>query len=317
MRLQTSLNTVRSYVGFSTTTPQRRGAVFAVKGGPSFAPQKSLDALDPQGCTTAVDHRLEYLLHPSSALKQQVAAIFGLIDRVLVVKFAPLLLLQAQREADASSVNPTLTDLGQSPYHPLLGQGVCNLSQAGGVGDARKTIPLFLEVNLLPAGLAGEILFGDLVFPLASFAVDHRNVSGFGESSQTTAEAASQAHEVRVVQMLFRPVQLLPPGAEPAAGVTHAKVGVQDKAIHTIVRSFEKVSVVLAQCVWHPVTLPHPQRSRKNNGDGRRVSTSCVCCPARGPFFRAKSRKKPRALYSRVPDLVGPYALPSLVSSLS
>src|SRR5437667_4301917 len=120
--------------------------------------------------------------------------------------------------------------------------------------------------------------------PLASFAVDYRNVSGFGESSQTTAEAASQAHEVRVVQMLFRPVQLLPPGAEPAAGVTPAKVGVQDKAIHTIVRASEKVSVVLAQCVWHPVTLPHPQRSRKNNGDGRRVSTSCVCCPARGPF---------------------------------
>src|SRR5205809_3377471 len=144
--------------------------------------------------------------------------------------------------------------------------------------------------------MAGQIRIGDLVFPLASFAVDHRNVSGFGESSQTTAEAASQAHEVRVVQMLFRPVQLLPPGAEPAAGVTHAKVGVQDKAIHTIVRAFEKASVVLAQCVWHPVTLPHPQRSRKSNGNGRRVSTSCVCCPARGPFFRAQSRKKPSSL---------------------
>src|SRR5438445_2620093 len=96
--------------------------------------------------------------------------------------------------------------------------------------------------------------------------------------------------------MLFRPVQLLPPGAEATARVAHAKVRVQHNAVHTIVRAFEKVSVVLAQCVWHPVTLPHPQRSRKNNGDGRRVSTSCVCCPARGPFFRAKSRKKPRSL---------------------
>src|SRR5438309_11209445 len=375
MRLQTILNTVRSIRRFlDHDSPAPGRAVFAVKGRPSFAPQESLDALDPQGCTTAVDHRLEYLLHASSALKQHVAAIFCLIDRVLVVKFASLLLLQAQGEAEASSVNPTLTDLGQSPYHPRVGHGVSDLRQAGGVRDARKTIPLFLEVNLLPAGLAGDIFmtiqdhlrrkrrmpgdfkgdvpplwipdvervvvdvghrllplqvalaadlpnrglslgdqnqeqprlpgmagqirFGDLVFPLASFAVDHGNVSGFGESSQTTAEAASQAHEVRVVQMLFRPVQLLPPSAVATARVAHAKVRVQHNAVHTIVRAFEKVSVVLAQCVWHPVTLPHPQRSRKNNGDGRRVSTSCVCCPARGPFFRAKSRKKPRNAYA-------------------
>src|SRR5438046_4798999 len=96
---------IRRFLDHDSPAPGR--AVFAVKGRPSFAPQESLDALDPQGCTTAVDHRLEYLPHSSSALKQQVAAIFGLIDRVLVVKFAP-----------------------------LLGQGVCDLSQAGGVGDA-------------------------------------------------------------------------------------------------------------------------------------------------------------------------------------
>src|SRR5207253_7193335 len=118
----------------------------------------------------------------------------------------------------------------------------------------------------------------------ASFAVDHGNVSGFGESPQTTAEAPRHPHEVGVVEMLIRAIQLLPPSAEATARVAHAKVGVQDKAIHTIVRAFEKVSVVLAQCVWHPVTLPHPQRSRKSNGNGRRVSTSCVRCPARGPF---------------------------------
>src|SRR5205823_12843942 len=54
---------IRRFLDHDSPAPGR--AVFAVKGGPPFAPQESLDALDPQGCTTAVDHRLEYLLHPS------------------------------------------------------------------------------------------------------------------------------------------------------------------------------------------------------------------------------------------------------------
>src|SRR5690349_20819588 len=40
---------------------------------------------------------------------------------------------------------------------------------------------------------------------------------------------------------------LLPPSAEATARVAHAKVRVQHNAVHTIVRSFEKVSVVFAQ----------------------------------------------------------------------
>src|SRR5439155_23348308 len=54
-----------------------------------------------------------------------------------------------------------------------------------GLGDQNQEQPR------LP-GMAGQIRFGDLMFPLASFAVDHRNVSGFGESLRTMAEAASQ-----------------------------------------------------------------------------------------------------------------------------
>src|SRR5207253_1045322 len=90
----------------------------------------------------------------------------------------------------------------------------------------------------------------------ASFAVDHGNVSGFGESPQTTAKAPRHPHEVGVVEMLIRAIQLLSPSAEATARVAHAKVRVQHNAVHTIVRSFEKVSVVFAQWVRHPVTLP-------------------------------------------------------------
>ncbi len=98
---------IRRFLDHDSPTPGR--AVLAVKSGPSFALQESLDALDPQRCTTAVDHRLEHLLHPSSALKQQVAAIFGLVDRVLVVKFAPLLPTRAKnglKRANSSIRHP-------------------------------------------------------------------------------------------------------------------------------------------------------------------------------------------------------------------
>jgi hypothetical protein len=55
--------------------------------------------------------------------------------------------------------------------------------------------------------MAGQVLFGDLVFPLTSLALDHGNALGLGESPQATAEAARHPHEVGVVEMLFRPLR--------------------------------------------------------------------------------------------------------------
>jgi hypothetical protein len=56
--------------------------------------------------------------------------------------------------------------------------------------------------------MAGQVLFADLVLPLASLALDHGNASGLGESPQATAEAACHPHKVGVVEMLFRPLSL-------------------------------------------------------------------------------------------------------------
>src|SRR5215472_16218530 len=137
---------IRRFLDHDLPTPSR--AVLTVKGGPSLVSQDGLEALDPQRRPTAVDHRLKHLLHSSAALKEQVAAVFALIDGVLVVKLAPFLLLLAEREAKASSVNPTLRHRAQAPYHPVLGQGVCDPSQGGGVFDLGKTIPLLLKLDL-------------------------------------------------------------------------------------------------------------------------------------------------------------------------
>jgi hypothetical protein len=73
------------------------------------------------------------------------------------VEFAPLLLLPAERETEAGGVNPTLGHPAQAPYHPLLGQGVCDLSPGGGVFDLGKTIPLLLKLDLLAQSLTGHI----------------------------------------------------------------------------------------------------------------------------------------------------------------
>jgi hypothetical protein len=90
---------VRRFLDHDFPTPGR--AVLTVKGRPSFVSQDGLDALNPQRGTTAVHHGLKHLLHASAALKEQVAAVFTLIDGVLVVKFAPLLLLPTKRETEA------------------------------------------------------------------------------------------------------------------------------------------------------------------------------------------------------------------------
>ena len=62
-------------------------------------------------------------------MEDEIAAIFDLIDRVLVVKPAVLLFLQIQGKTKAGTVDPALADLAQPPYSPGIGQGVCDFRQ--------------------------------------------------------------------------------------------------------------------------------------------------------------------------------------------
>src|SRR2546423_13043520 len=89
-------------------------------------------------------------------LEDQIATVFDLIAGVLIAEPAALLLVEVEREAH-TGVDPTLADLAQSPYSPGLGQGVCDLRQAGGVGDARKAIPLLGKAEARLARLAGNV----------------------------------------------------------------------------------------------------------------------------------------------------------------
>src|SRR5689334_3146752 len=93
----------------------------------------------------------------SAQLENQVATVFDLIAGVLIAKPAALLLVEVERKAQAS-VDPTLADLAQSPYSPGLGQGVCDLRQACGVGDGRKAVPFLGKAETRLARLAGDVL---------------------------------------------------------------------------------------------------------------------------------------------------------------
>src|SRR5215469_9819530 len=92
-------------------------------------------------------------------LEHQVATVFDLIAEVLIAEAAALLLVEVEREAQAA-VDPTLADLAQSPYSPRLGQGVCDLRQACGVGDGGKTVSFLGKVEAGFARPAGDIFHG-------------------------------------------------------------------------------------------------------------------------------------------------------------
>src|SRR5437660_6776439 len=93
---------------------------------------------------TAVNEGLKHLVHVPADLEDQVSTVFDLIVGVLITEPAALLLVEVEGEAH-THVNPTLADLAQSPYSPLLGQGLCDLRQVCGVRDSSKAVSFLGE----------------------------------------------------------------------------------------------------------------------------------------------------------------------------
>jgi hypothetical protein len=90
--------------------------------------------------------------------EQQVAAVLGLVDRVAVAEPAASLFVDVEAEAQAGGVDPPITHLGQAPYRRGLRQGVCDLGQGGGVGDASEAVALLDVSDAARAGGGGDVL---------------------------------------------------------------------------------------------------------------------------------------------------------------
>src|ERR1700730_15954830 len=119
--------------------------------------EDGFDGLQIEWGTAAVDERLKHLFHVPAHLKDEVATVFDLIVRVLIMEPAALLFVEVEGEAH-TGVNPTLADLAQSPYSPVLGQGACDLRQTRGVRDCRKAVSFLGEGDARLARLAGNVL---------------------------------------------------------------------------------------------------------------------------------------------------------------
>src|SRR4029450_5960690 len=82
--------------------------------------QNRRDGFQVQGGPASINQCLEDLIHMVADFKDQVPAVFELIDRILVVKPALLLLLQLEGKAEAGRVNPTVADLAELPCRSRL-----------------------------------------------------------------------------------------------------------------------------------------------------------------------------------------------------
>ncbi len=96
-----------------------------------------------------VHHGVKDVLHLPARVKQQVAAVLDLVDRVGVEEAGPLLVGQVQAEDQAGGVDPPVDDLAQPPCSRILRQGVCDLSQASRIRGSSKTVALLGEADAL------------------------------------------------------------------------------------------------------------------------------------------------------------------------
>src|ERR1700674_1535029 len=124
---------------------------------PSLVAEDRLYRLQVQRRTATIDQGLEHLLHASANQEYQISAVLHLIVGEVIAQAAAFLLLEVECEAQAAAVNPPLTDLAQSPYSPLLGQGRCDLRKARRVRDAGETVALLGEPDASFARLTGDV----------------------------------------------------------------------------------------------------------------------------------------------------------------
>ena len=124
---------------------------------PALVSEDRLYRLQVQRRSAAIDQGLEDLLHAPANHEYQISAVLHLIVGEVIAKPAAFLLLKVERKAQTGAVNPPLTDLAQSPYSPLLGQGLCDLCEARRVGDGGKAVAFLGEPDARFASLAGDV----------------------------------------------------------------------------------------------------------------------------------------------------------------
>src|SRR5271163_4702359 len=89
--------------------------------------------------------------------ENQISAVLHLIVGEVIAKVAALLFLKVECKAQTGAVNPPFTDLAQSPYSPLLGQGRCDLCEASRISDGGEAVCFLDEPDARLASLTGHV----------------------------------------------------------------------------------------------------------------------------------------------------------------
>jgi hypothetical protein len=138
---------------------------------------------------------------------------------------------------------------------------------------------------------AFEMLFRQIVLPLASSAIDHRNRVGLGPAPDSPAESAGRAHQMDVVQGIYRAGQILPPDPESSGIVPRAELTVQNDSIYAVVAARQQIPVQFTQSICHKQKIHEPafRVQRLSVFWLPRFLTSTA---PQGPLFRRVVREK-------------------------
>src|SRR5258708_33344271 len=112
---------------------------------PMLEAEDGLEAIQRERRAAAVGQGLKALLHWEPRGETRVPAVFDLIGGVAVAEAAAFLFLAIQAKDQARAVNPTVAHLPQSPFRRCFRQGVCNFSEASGVGELHETVVLLFK----------------------------------------------------------------------------------------------------------------------------------------------------------------------------
>ena len=176
------------------------------------ASEEGLHGAQVQRAPDPVDQGAEDPVHPPAAREEQVAAVFGLEERVVVAQRGSLLVGNLQRKAQHGRVDPTLRSLDQAPYRALgRAQGICDKAQVPGVGQLREAVVLLPEGKFPALRLPGH--------PLVAVE-DHQRVERRVRAEADDHVAPVAVHDVEGVVVHPRPRLLaLDPPDPPVGGV--------------------------------------------------------------------------------------------------
>ena len=204
-------NQLSPYRGFSITISCAGGPCLAVAVRPGLEAEDGADRRDVQPGPGAVQDPVEQGLHLRAGFKQQVAGVFGLVDRVAVAEPAALLLLKVQAEAQAGGVDPPVADLAQAPYSRITRPGICDPGQALRIRDLSKTVALLGEPD--PLGVRGD---RDVLVAVEDHLRPERRVPGHLDGQVPER----RVHDVEAVVVDVLPF-LLQAGDDPARRAVH------------------------------------------------------------------------------------------------